>query len=88
MTTDAPFAARLIAARKAKTLSQEALADRADMTPGAVSHFETGKRKPSLDNLRKLADALQVTADFLLGRTDDMDGLAKRTSPSAMASRS
>jgi len=76
MTNNAPFEARLIAARKYKKLSQEALAKRADMSPGAISHFETGKRKPSLDNLRKLADALKVTADFLLGRTDDMDGLA------------
>ena len=37
----------------------------------AISHFETGTRKPSFDNLRRLADALDVTTDYLLGRVKD-----------------
>jgi len=36
-----------------------------------VSHFETGRRSPSFDNLRRLADALGVTTDYLLGREHD-----------------
>ena len=40
-----------------------------------MSHFETGARKPSFDNLRKLADALEVTTDYLLGRVSDPVGL-------------
>ena len=47
------------------------------MKGAAISLFETGSRRPSFDNLRKLADALSVTADFLLGRTDDMEGSAE-----------
>jgi transcriptional regulator with XRE-family HTH domain len=35
----------------------------------AISHFETGRRAPSLDNLKRLADALEVTTDYLIGRT-------------------
>ena len=33
-------------------------------------------RRPSFDNLKKLADALDVTTDYLLGRVDDPSGLA------------
>ena len=36
--------------------------------PAAISHFETGERRPSLENLLKLADALAVSVDYLLGR--------------------
>ncbi len=70
------FAQRLRAARELRELSQGRLANRADLQASAVSHFETGTRKPSFDNLRKLADALEVTTDYLLGRVPDPVGLA------------
>ena len=57
-------------------MSQGRLAGRAGLQASAVSHFETGGRKPSFDNLKRLADALEVTTDYLLGRTDDMEGTA------------
>lgn len=47
------------------------LAEITGLQPSAVSHFETGNRSPSFDNLRRLADALEVTTDYLLGRVDD-----------------
>ena len=46
------------------------------MQPSAISHFETGTRKPSFDNLRILADSLDVTTDYLIGRVDDFKALA------------
>ena len=67
------FANRLCDARNARHLSQSDLAKRANLQASAVSHFETGARKPSFDNLRRLADALRVTTDYLLGRTDLME---------------
>jgi transcriptional regulator with XRE-family HTH domain len=51
--------------------SQSQLAERAKMPPSSIAHFETGKRKPSFDTLRRLANALDVTTDYLLGRVDD-----------------
>lgn len=69
------FPERLRAARDRRGLSQGALADKAGLQPSAISHFETGTRKPSFDNLRRLADALEVTTDYLLGRVDNMDAL-------------
>ena len=70
------FPQRLRAARELRELSQGKLANRAALQASAVSHFETGARKPSFDNLRKLADALEVTTDYLLGRVSDPVGLA------------
>ena len=70
------FSERLRTARAKRELSQEALAKRANLQATAISHFETGTRKPSFDNLRRLADALDVTTDYLLGRADEMQDLA------------
>lgn len=70
------FKERLRAAREFRELNQGELAKRAGLQASAVSHFETGTRKPSFDNLKRLADALRVTTDYLLGRTDDMEASA------------
>ena len=70
------FPERLRAARELRDLSQSDLARRAGLQASAVSHFETGARKPAFDNLKRLADALDVTTDYLLGRVRDPAGLA------------
>ena len=70
------FPARLRQARELRGLSQGELAVRAALQASAVSHFETGGRKPSFDNLRRLADALDVTTDFLIGRVKEIGGVA------------
>src|SRR5229473_1137936 len=71
------FPERLRAARETRGLNQGELAARAGLQPSAISHFETGTRKPSFDNLRRLADALDATTDYLLGRVSDLTGLAE-----------
>ena len=71
------FPTRLRTAREHRELSQGELADRAGLQASAVSHFETAGRKPSFDNLKKLADALNISTDYLLGRTVEMEGSAK-----------
>ncbi len=70
------FPERLRKARGHRRLSQSQLAGRAGLQASAVSHFETGARKPSFENLKKLADALDVTIDYLIGRTDELKGVA------------
>ena len=70
------FPGRLRAAREKRGLNQGELASRAGLQASAISHFETGTRKPSFDNLRRLADALDVTTDYLLGRVTDSQVLA------------
>ena len=70
------FPNRLKKARELRGLSQAAVAARSGMQVSAVSHFETGGRKPSFDNLRRLAQALDVTTDYLIGRVDEVGGTA------------
>jgi len=64
---------RLKSARELRALSQAQLATEAGLPPSSVSHFEAGARKPSFDNLKRLAAALNVTTDYLLGRSDTPD---------------
>lgn len=66
------FGELLRKARETKGLTQAELAQRAGLQPSAVAHFESGRRSPSLDNLRRLADALSVNLDYLLGREPDL----------------
>lgn len=52
--------------RAVKHISQEELAERADVSSVFISQVETAKKKPSLETLVKIAAALDVTADNLL----------------------
>jgi transcriptional regulator with XRE-family HTH domain len=75
------FAERLKTAREElRKWSQSDLAGRAGMPPSSIAHFESGSRKPSFDTLRRLANALEVTTDYLLGRVDS-PGLAEAGDP-------
>jgi len=65
------FAERLRAERERRQLTQTEVAKRCGLEPSAISHFETGRRSPSFANLKRLADALSVTIDYLLGRSHD-----------------
>jgi len=58
-------------------MNQAELAAKADLPAASVSHFESGPRKPSFDNLKALASALDVTTDYLLGRSDTPDASAE-----------
>jgi C4-dicarboxylate-specific signal transduction histidine kinase len=58
----------LRAVRELRGLNQRDLAKKADMTASTISHFERGGGKPSFENLRRLADALDVATDYLVGR--------------------
>jgi transcriptional regulator with XRE-family HTH domain len=71
-TTPPPdvFPERLRSARGLRELSQGELAAKAGLPAASISHFESGGRKPSFANLRRLAGVLDVTTDYLLGRVD------------------
>lgn len=65
------FQDRLKKTREARGWSQSDLAKKTGLQPAAVSHFETGQRSPSFENLGKLSDALSVSIDYLIGRIDE-----------------
>ena len=59
--------------REEKKLQQKDLAQKLNRTPACISSWETGKTEPSIEDLIKLADLLEVSLDFLLGRSDEND---------------
>lgn len=69
------FAERLKFMRTLRGLTQRNLAGAVHIDRRAISHYETGKREPDLDRLIQLADVLQCSADFLLGRASAKDGV-------------
>jgi len=68
------FRERLREWRLKRNLTQEELARKADVPTISVSHFETGHRFPNAESLRRLADALGVSTDYLLGRVKTPTG--------------
>lgn len=65
-----PFAERLKEARKRKDLKQREVAEHLQITPHSYQQYEGGTRRPNYEVLVALADYLDVSADYLLGRID------------------
>jgi transcriptional regulator with XRE-family HTH domain len=66
------FGRRLRQARDLRVMTQAQLAEKSRVSAVMISHFETGVRpSASADSLVKLSNALEVSIDYLLGRTDD-----------------
>ena len=57
---------RIMERRRKLGLTQEALAEKGDVTAQFVSYAEAGKRAMRPENLLKIAAALGVSADYLL----------------------
>ena len=65
------FAERLKELRKEKGISQEKLAKELQLSKGIICYWETNQNEPTAPNIVKVADHFGVTADYLLGRTDN-----------------
>ena len=57
---------RITERRKKLGWTQEALAEKADLSPQFISYAESGKRAMRPENLLKISGALGVSADYLL----------------------
>lgn len=57
---------RIMERRKKLGLTQEALAEKSELTTQFVSYAESGKRGMRPENLMKIAAALGVSTDYLL----------------------
>lgn len=57
--------------REEKDLTQEALAERANLDPTYISGIERGVRNPSVLSIVRIAKALGVTTSTLLEKVDD-----------------
>ena len=65
---------RLIERRKQLRLTQEEIANKADLTIQVVSNSELGKTAIRPENMLKLCEALEISTDYLLtGQIVDKD---------------
>lgn len=64
------FAQRLKAIMKEKGVTQQQLAEQLHMTRQAVSLYLTGQALPAIDKLLTITDYFDVSADYLIGKTD------------------
>ena len=65
------FCERLDQVLREKDLSETDLADMADILPQSVSRYISGKSVPSLLTTIKIADALNVSLDWLCGMDEN-----------------
>ena len=65
------FSERLKKLREARKLSQRAVALGVGISPAQISRYESGERTPTEEVIRRVAIFFGVSADYLLGLTDD-----------------
>lgn len=63
------FTQRLKNARRNAKLTQEELAIKVNTTKATISNYENGHSTPSNDMLILLSDKLNISTDYLLGRS-------------------
>lgn len=64
------FGDNMMLIRKKKGLSQAALGKSIGTSGDVVGRYERGDIKPSIEVVVKIADALEVSVDYLIGKTD------------------
>ena len=56
--------------RTKKKISQQKLAEMVGLNQPSIFQYEKGRLEPDQATLAKLADCLETTSDYLIGRTD------------------
>jgi transcriptional regulator with XRE-family HTH domain len=65
------FGDKIKALRLEKGLSQQQLANKLELVRGTISAYEQSTKYPSVEALIKLCDFFNVSADYLLGLSDN-----------------
>lgn len=65
------FGIRLMKAQGRKSMSSTDLAMTVDANTSTIAHMRMDKHKPSVDMLLRICAALECSADFLLGLSDE-----------------
>lgn len=68
---------RIRALRKQRGLNQDQLAELASLNRVTVAKYEAGRVEPGAQALARIADALEVSTDALLGRTEEIPEASK-----------
>ena len=64
------FGERLLSTRKKKKISQDELAKQIGVHAPVIGRYERDEVKPSIETAFKIAKALEVSLDYLVGNTD------------------
>ena len=64
--------------RKAAGISQDQLAELASLNRVTIAKYESGRVEPGAQALSRIADALDVSVDALLGKTQDETAVSDR----------
>ncbi|MGE7094257.1 helix-turn-helix domain-containing protein [Lysinibacillus sp. NPDC048646] len=56
-----------------RNISQKDFAKQIGVSSTVLSRYESDDRKPDYDTLQSIADYLNVSTDYLLGRTNDLE---------------
>lgn len=75
------FHEELTAARKAKGMTQEQLAEAMNASRSAVSHWESGRSAPDFETIKKLSTVLDCTFSMLNMRQNDVPEAAEKETP-------
>jgi len=62
--------------RENKNFSQKEIAEKLGVAKSTYSLYESGNREPSVENIKKIADALDVSVDELFGRKGEIHTIA------------
>lgn len=65
------FYERLKKARKTAGISQEEIAEKLDIGYSTYRRYEQGGTEPTISDAARIADYLNVSLDYLAGRTDE-----------------
>ena len=66
MKKEVKFVLNLIKLRKSKGFTQTSLAKEIGVCPNTISQYELGKRAPSIQTLKKIAEVLDCNVDDLI----------------------
>ena len=64
------FGSKVVEFRKEKKISQTDLADKLGIHKNVLGRYERNEVKPTIEIARKIADILDVSLDYLTGKTD------------------
>lgn len=68
---------RIAEFRRQRGLNQDELAELATLSRISIARYETGKIEPGAKALGRIADALEVSTDVLLGRSEEQEDVSR-----------
>ena len=57
--------------RQKSNIKQTAIAEMLGVLPRTIRFYESGEREPNIESIKKLANFFNVSADYLLGLSDN-----------------